>query len=138
MADGRLKIVKPAPPRESRRPIDTFLLSPAEDQRENTVCIILSGTGSDGAKGVSAVKEHGGLTLAQAEYGSQALSGMPQSAADTGHVDEVLPVAEMPACLMSHTLHRLKGAGRKDEKGLYQDTASDLMNILRELHALRA
>ncbi|MEO8812749.1 MAG: chemotaxis protein CheB, partial [Caulobacteraceae bacterium] len=46
---GRLAVVKPAPPRERRRPIDTFMQSLAEDQGENAVCIILSGTGSDGA-----------------------------------------------------------------------------------------
>lgn len=45
---GRLRLEQPAPPRVSRRPIDTFFVSLAEDQRENAVCVILSGTGSDG------------------------------------------------------------------------------------------
>ena len=72
ISGGRLKIVKPAPPRDRRRPIDTFLQSLAEDQHENAICIILSGTGSDGTLGVAAVKEHGGLTLAQSEYDSHA------------------------------------------------------------------
>lgn len=77
IVNATLKIVRPAPPRDRRRPIDTFFKSLAEDQGENAVCIILSGTGSDGAKGLAAVKEHGGLTLAQAEYDSHALPGMP-------------------------------------------------------------
>ena len=53
IAGGRLKIVTPAPPREFRRPIDTFFQSLAEDQGENAIAIILSGTGSDGAIGLS-------------------------------------------------------------------------------------
>ena len=109
IAGGRLKIVKPAPPRDRRRPIDTFLQSLADDQGENAVCIILSGTGSDGTLGVAAIREKGGLTLAQAEYDHHALAGMPQSAAATGQVDEVLAVEAMPARLAAYKAH-LKGA----------------------------
>ena len=76
IGEGHLKIVRPAPPRVRRRPIDAFLQSLAADQGENAIGIILSGIGSDGAKGLAAVKEHGGLTLAQAEYDSHTLPGM--------------------------------------------------------------
>jgi two-component system CheB/CheR fusion protein len=69
---GCLRVERPAPPRAQRRPIDTFFISLAEDQREDAVCIILSGTGSDGTLGLAAIKEHGGLTLAQAEFDHQA------------------------------------------------------------------
>ena len=65
--DSRLLVVKPAPPRSSRRPIDSFFASLAKDQEENAVSIILSGVGSDGSVGLAAVKEAGGLTIAQAE-----------------------------------------------------------------------
>lgn len=51
----RLKIDRPAPPREFRRPIDTFMQSLAEDQGENAISIILSGTGSDGTLGLTAI-----------------------------------------------------------------------------------
>lgn len=60
---GVLNVSKPAPPRDRRRPIDSFFLSLAEDQGENAVCIILSGFGSDGTLGLTAIKEGGGLTL---------------------------------------------------------------------------
>ena len=53
--------------RARRTSINTFLSSLAEDQGENAVGIILSGFGSDGALGIAAIKEHGGLTLSQAE-----------------------------------------------------------------------
>ena len=135
IADGRLKIVKPAPPREHRRPIDTFFQSLAEDQGENAVCIILSGTGSDGTLGVAAIKEHGGLTLAQSEYDSHALPGMPQSAAATGQVDDVLPVEAMPAKLADYQAHLRTVAGSKDDGGIRTDIASQMATIMGALRA---
>ena len=135
IANGCLKIVKPAPPRERRRPIDTFFQSLAEDQGENAVCIILSGTGSDGTLGASAIKEHGGLTLAQSEYDSHALPGMPQSAAATGQVDDVLAVEEMPAKLVAYQAHLKTVATSKDDGGVRTDIASQMATIMGALRA---
>lgn len=135
MVNGTLKIVRPAPPRDRRRPIDTFFQSLAEDQGEKAICIILSGTGSDGAQGLASVKEHGGLTLAQAEYDSHALPGMPQSAANTGLVDDILSVDIMPARIISYQKHLASVAEGKDDEGIRQDTATHLTAILRALHA---
>ncbi len=66
--DGILRVVSPAPPREHRRPIDTFFASLAQDCGDKAVGVVLSGVGSDGALGVRMIKERGGLTLAQAEF----------------------------------------------------------------------
>ena len=133
--DSRLKIVRPAPPRDRRRPIDTFFQSLGEDQGENAIAIILAGTGSDGAQGLATVKELGGFTLAQAEYDHHALPGMPQSASNTGLVDEVLPVEAMPARISSYRAHLLSVAGGKDGEGVRKDAASHLSSILQALHA---
>ena len=135
IAGGCLKIVHPAPPRASRRPIDTFFQSLATDQGENAVCIILSGTGSDGTIGLTSVKEHGGLTLAQAEYDQHAMTGMPESANDTGLVDEVLAVEAMPERLISHQRHLANVANGKDEKGVHKDAVSEIAAILNALYA---
>ncbi|MCY7399082.1 MAG: PAS domain-containing protein [Sphingomonas bacterium] len=132
---GRLKIIKPAPPRNQRRPIDTFFQSLAEDQGENAVCIILAGTGSDGTLGVATIKEHGGLTLAQAEYDHQALPGMPQSAAASGQVDDILPADAMPARLLAYQKHLAGVAPIKDEDGTRTDASSHLSAIMAELRA---
>src|SRR5258706_2785645 len=94
--DGELRVVMPSPALLHRRPIATFLTALAEDQGELAVGVILSGGGSDGSEGGRAIKEHGGLTMAQAVVDATAMSGMPSSAASTGRVDFVLPVAEMP------------------------------------------
>ena len=50
--NSRLIVVKPAPPRPTRRPIDSFFMSLAKDQADNAVSIILSGVGSDGSAGL--------------------------------------------------------------------------------------
>ena len=131
----RLKIERPAPPRELRRPIDTFLQSLAEDQGENAISIILSGTGSDGTLGLTAIKEQGGFTLAQAEYDSHAMPGMPQSAASTGQVDDVLAVEAMPARLIAYASHLSGVADTKDGEGMRQDAVSHLATIMGALRA---
>jgi two-component system, chemotaxis family, CheB/CheR fusion protein len=114
--DRRLRVERPAPPREHRRPIDTFFSSLAEDQGENAICIVLSGTGSDGTLGLKRIKENGGLTLAQAEFDHTAMIGMPHSATATGLVDHVLPVEEMPAKLREpHRGFRSQGWRRHKE-----------------------
>src|SRR5690348_12573651 len=64
--NGAFKLTPPVDARYQRTPIDTFFTSLAVDQSENAACVILSGTGSDGTLGLRAIKEHGGLTLAQA------------------------------------------------------------------------
>src|SRR5262245_35352155 len=84
-------------PRGQRAPIDMFFRSVAE-QHGDGFAIILTAAGSDGAVGVKAVKEGGGLILVQdpneAEYPS-----MPRSAIASGVADFILPVKEIAACL---------------------------------------
>jgi two-component system CheB/CheR fusion protein len=99
MQDSTL-IVKPmARPRGKHIAIDLFLRTLAEVHCERAIGIILSGTGSDGAVGLTRIKEAGGITMAQepddAEY-----DGMPRSAIETGVIDVILPVAEMPQRLI--------------------------------------
>ncbi len=135
IVDGCLQVSKPAPPRQHRWPIDTFFVSLAEDQGDRAVSIVLSGSGSDGARGLRAIKEHGGLTLAQAGFDHVALSGMPASAAATGWVDDVLPVEDMPARLLAHQEHLHRAQSGKDGDGMRHDVPSRLREITRVLHA---
>ena len=132
---GRLRVEQPAPPRATRRPIDTFFVSLAEDQHENAVCIILSGTGSDGTLGAAAIKENGGLTLAQAEFDHHAKPGMPLSATSTGQVDEILAVEAMPAKLVAYLNHLSGVAQTKDPEGTRQDAGGYLVEISALLQA---
>ncbi|HEX5464136.1 MAG TPA: CheR family methyltransferase, partial [Burkholderiales bacterium] len=101
----------------------------AQDQGENAVCIILSGSGSDGTMGLRAIKEHGGLTLAQAGFDETALLGMPSSAAATGLVDHVMPVGEMPAKLIDYARHLARVVLHKDGDGTRRDAQDYLVKI---------
>ena len=135
IADGTLQVTRPAPPRQHRWPIDTFFMSLAEDQGDCAVSIVLSGTGSDGARGLRAIKEHGGLTLAQAGFDHVAMSGMPASAAATGLVDDVLPVEQMPARLLAHQQHLRVAREQAGTDGIRHDVPNHLQEIARLLHA---
>jgi two-component system CheB/CheR fusion protein len=129
LKERHIRISRPAPPRERRRPIDTFFFSLAEDQGENAICIVLSGTGTDGSLGLKTIKESGGLTIAQAEFDHSAMSGMPQSAAATGLVDHVLPVEEMPTRLLEYRDHLRQVATKKDGDGIRNDASEHLAAI---------
>ncbi|WP_339651874.1 chemotaxis protein CheB [Halopseudomonas pelagia] len=133
--DSCLLVVKPAPARVHRRPIDSFFASLAQDQGDNAVSIVLSGVGSDGASGLASVKESGGLTIAQAEFDHHAMLGMPQSATATGLVDYVLQVEEMPAKLIEYRDHLALVADRKDSEGTRTDAAEHLASVLSVLRA---
>lgn len=82
-------------------PIDDLLYSLAEDQGANAIGVSLSGAGSDGALGMQAIKNEGGVTFAQDEISAE-YSSMPRAAVGLGCVDFVLP----PAAI-AHELVRL-------------------------------
>jgi two-component system CheB/CheR fusion protein len=102
--NGALQLLEPALPRGQRLPIDFFFRSLAQDQHEQAIGIVLSGTGSDGTLGVRAIKGEGGMVMAQ-NPASTEYDGMPRSALATGLVDYELPPAEMPAQLMAYVAH---------------------------------
>ena len=92
--NGTLQLLEPAAPRGHRLPIDFLFRSLAFDQHEHAIGIVLSGTGSDGTLGVRAIKDTGGMVMAQNTASSE-FDGMPRSAIATGLVDYQLPPAEM-------------------------------------------
>ncbi|TVZ53325.1 chemotaxis protein CheB [Dokdonia sp. Hel_I_53] len=75
-------------------PIDMFMESLSKAYGKSAVGIILSGTGSDGTKGVRAIKEAGGVVFVQ-QPDEAGFDGMPTSAIATGVVDYILPAGEM-------------------------------------------
>jgi chemotaxis methyl-accepting protein methylase/PAS domain-containing protein len=101
---GTLQLLEPTAARGLRLPIDFFFKHLAEDRKERSIAIILSGMGSDGTLGVSAIKEKLGMVMAQ-DIRSAKADGMPRSAIGTGLVDYVAPVEELPARLMDYVNH---------------------------------
>ena len=69
-----------------KHPIDSFFQSLAKDQAEKAICIILSGTGTDGTLGLKAIKDAGGMTMVLEEKSAK-FGGMPASAIETGLTD---------------------------------------------------
>ncbi len=97
---GKLLLRDPDPSKGLNLPIDIFFRSLAEDQAEKSVGIILSGTGSDGMRGVRYIKEAGGMVIVQSEASAK-FDGMPRSAISTGLADFILDPEEMPDRLLS-------------------------------------
>jgi two-component system CheB/CheR fusion protein len=120
IGNGRLAVSRPAPARENRWPIDSFFASLARDQKHHTVCIVLSGAGTDGTHSLPTVKQHGGRILAQAGDDGLAMAGMPYSAAATGLVDCVLPVSAMPEKLLDYQKALFEPASAIDATGTLQ------------------
>jgi len=82
-------------------PINFFFNALAKDQHHNAIGIVLSGTGSDGTKGIVSIKENGGMVMAQSMASSQS-DGMPSSAINTGLIDYTLPPEAMGVALMKY------------------------------------
>lgn len=136
VADRRLVVNGPAAsqPRE-RQPIDLLFASLATDLGEMAIGIVLSGSGSDGSLGLKAIKEAGGLTLAQGSNGSAPrYIGMPNSAVASGGVDLVIPVEQMPgrlADLLARPPELDMAADTEDAAGDLAAAQAEICNLLR-------
>src|SRR5205807_8729779 len=98
---GALRLSEPSERHGARLPFDFFLRSLAEELGERAICVILSGTGSDGSLGLKAIKDHGGLVVAQDPDDTE-YDGMPRSAIMTGAVDLVRSVEEISETLAKY------------------------------------
>ncbi len=92
---GKLQLSVPEGPRGQRMLIDSFFRSLAEDQGERAICVILSGSGSDGTLGLRAIHGAGGVSFVQ-DPTTAKYDGMPGSAAHSGLATYIMPVEKMP------------------------------------------
>ncbi|MGH8515080.1 MAG: chemotaxis protein CheB, partial [Gammaproteobacteria bacterium] len=99
-----LHLSEPAERRGLRVPVDFFFRSLADDQQERAIGIILSGSGTDGTFGVREIKAAGGMVMVQSPE-TTAFDGMPRSAINTGMVDYVATVENMPQVLVGYVRH---------------------------------
>jgi two-component system CheB/CheR fusion protein len=93
---GRLRLVQKPLEKAPNTAIDTFLFSLAKDKGPCAICIILSGTGTDGTKGASAIKKAGGMVMVQ-DPETAKFDGMPRSIIASETMDYVLAPEFMPA-----------------------------------------
>lgn len=126
VTDSHLDTEEFEEPRGHRTPIDFFFRSLADVHRQ-AVAIILSGGGTDGAVGVKAVKEEGGLLMVQ-EPAEAEHDGMPRAAIATGLADVVLPVAQLAAKLVEY--HDNGVHVPREPEALTEDELERLYHIL--------
>src|SRR3990172_7315857 len=136
VTQGAIQLTKITEARGARFPIDVLLRSLAEDQKENAVAIIFTGTGADGTDGLRAIKDNGGTVIVQdprtVEY-----AGMPTSAISTGIVDFVLPVDEMPDILLGYARHFYTKGDEHGGDSRTLEASADLKSVFSVLKARR-
>jgi two-component system CheB/CheR fusion protein len=99
---GLLRLGEPSEPRGMRLPIDVLFCSLAGEQGHRAIGVVLSGMGSDGTLGLQAIKNQGGLTLAQ-DPGSAQFDSMPKSAIAAGAADIVGLASDLPERILRVT-----------------------------------
>ena len=133
--EKNMLITHPRAPAEGLNlPIDQFFHSLGESLKEQAIGVILSGTGTDGSRGVRTIKEAGGLVLVQSPESAK-FDGMPKAVIRLQMADKVLPPEELAKMLADilkwsdeeHPIENILPVGEKD-------TGSYLERILREVH----
>lgn len=100
-SDGVRLVLSDDPPEDGCKPSANVLFRSAVDAlRGRVVAVVLTGMGSDGAKGVQALKNAGAVVFAQ-DKASSVVWGMPGSAVATGCVDKILTPADLPAAIQN-------------------------------------
>lgn len=113
-------------------PIDIFFHTLGEEFKEKSIGIILSGTGSDGSRGIKTIKGAGGIVMVQTPESAQ-FDGMPNSAIATNTVDFMLPPEEMADVLAKIPLEKLVFAKKE---GAPVSNEMLLKHILDEIRGL--
>src|SRR4051812_19676930 len=135
LREGKLQLGEPIETRGHRRPVDDFLRSLAQEQKERSIAVILSGTGTNGSAGAQAIKAAGGICIAQNPE-TAAFPGMPRSLIHAGFADQVLEVRDIPNVLIRYTASPYVGTevdARRAEEELQRDRAHvrEILAILR-------
>src|SRR5690606_9153204 len=135
LADGRL-LLKERPGGSSLAlPIDIFLESLAEAASERAVAVILSGSGSDGSRGVRAVHERGGTVLVQRPETAK-FDSMPRRALETGVVDATGSPSELPQLILSATRGGAAAAAESSASESESTGLEGVLELLRTEHGL--
>lgn len=129
IGQGVLRLKPTQPRRGARLPFDFLLQSMAQECRAHAICVVLSGTGSDGSAGLKAIKQAGGFVIAQ-EPSEAGFDGMPLSAIATGSVDAVLPLAEIPMAIIKRQ-PQTAPPGAASQDGPTTDRLPDIVELLR-------
>ena len=114
-------------------PIDHFLKSLAADRGDKSVAVILSGTGSDGSRGIQDIHDAGGLVIVQS-IASAKFDGMPRSAIDSDYADVVTTPEKIPKLLEEYSVHRDRVALRNEMIPLHESALERLFRAIQQRH----
>jgi two-component system CheB/CheR fusion protein len=114
ISGGRLLLSERDRQQELTLPIDVFFRSLAQDCGRRGVAIVLSGSGSDGSRGLRDVHDAGGLVIVQ-DIDSAQFGGMPRTAYETGVADWILSPQQMPRVLESHVQRGGKPSATRED-----------------------
>src|SRR6185369_11609310 len=129
---GVLHLLDPVERRGLRLPIDFFLRSLAADQQERAMAVILSGMGSDGSLGIRAIKEGGGAVFVQDPLTAK-FNAMPVNAIDSGVVDIIAPVEELPKRISSYSRQTpFQSTADRHEQSANQSALEKVVLVLRK------
>ncbi|TVQ08547.1 MAG: PAS domain S-box protein [Bacteroidetes bacterium] len=127
---GKLRLVPPVETRGLRLPVDFFLRSLAEDLKEMSVGLILSGMGSDGSIGIRAIKENNGIVMVQ-DPATAKYDSMPRNALDSVLVDLVAPPEELSVKLIEFVKHVPLIKTNLDSVAKDQSSLEKIIHLLR-------
>ena len=133
LSQGTLLLSKQTGGRGLNLPIDIFFSSLAEGAGEQAIAVVLSGTGSDGSRGIVDVRERGGVIFVQ-DPDSAAFDGMPLSAAQSGVVDAMLPPQEIPDRILSYVKDRDRSqlvAPQEMDIGIADSSLVEIIRLFR-------
>ncbi|MDA9865198.1 PAS domain-containing protein [bacterium] len=126
-----LELTEFSDPRGMRRPIDDFFESLAQNLKADCACVILSGTGGDGSRGLRAVMDAGGLCVVQ-KPDSARYDGMPTSAIATGYADIVAEPENIIEHLRRFFDRTIAGEDVSEPLEDLSDYVEDLCALLKE------
>jgi two-component system CheB/CheR fusion protein len=131
-SQGRLRLFERKPTQTLSLPIDRFFQSLAHEAGEKAIGIILSGTGSDGSRGIIDIHKAGGFVLVQDNLTAK-FDGMPRSSRDTGLADIILAPEQMPHALLNFMHNPLTGRRLPPTIAHHDETPFDtLLQLLWE------
>jgi len=134
MIDGFIEVSPNLTVEDRRAPIDIFFRTLAEIHEQRAICVILSGTGADGSMGLKRVKEQGGGVFVQSPREAE-FNEMPRNAIATNLVDDILPVAQIPAKILAYqaALEKIETTLPPEQRAeAQQHTLHEIFTLLRQ------
>ena len=127
-----LYLLDKGPKHNLNLPIDIFFHTLGEEYKEKSVGVILSGTGSDGSRGIKTIKEGGGNVIVQDPITAQ-FDGMPNSSIATNLVDYILPPEKIIEALFKYPNKRLEitedGQDKKSNDVIFYHILEEVQKI---------